>query len=122
MSSETKLSDLIFPRIPPIKIPPLPRTPVYADTFYDRLRHHIEETQDQLGDNQELAILYYTTGGDPIVISDIGYHNPNLIILYGMDSKGNESNVLLHMESVQLVLKIIKVDNKPKRKIGFLNE
>jgi hypothetical protein len=119
---DQKITDLFsFPRISPPKIPLL-ENPNFANVFYDRLRQHIEKTQNQLSENQQLAIYYYTSAGHPILIMDIGYHNPNLIILYGKDSEGSESNILLHMQSVQLVLKIIETKDEPKKKIGFLNE
>jgi hypothetical protein len=123
MTDISKIHEALFsfPRIPPLKIPIIDN-PNMANVFYDRLRHHIEDTQNKLEENQQLAIYYYAPGGEPILVTDIGYHNPNLIILYGMDSKGNESNILLHMQSVQLVLKIIGTENKTNQKIGFLSE
>jgi len=119
----TGLSNFLsFPRIPSPKIPII-ENPNLANVFYDRLRHHIKETEKQLEPNYELLIYYYPPGGEPIRVNDIGYHNPSLIILYGHDSKGNENNILLHMQSVQLILKIEnRNQDKPKRGIGFLGE
>lgn len=96
-----------------------------ASNFYQRLKYHIEATQAELKDDQQLVIYFCNKTGELILIEDIGYHNPTLIILYGRDSQGNPSNLLVHMESVELVLKVLKVENEPeiqKRRIGFLND
>ena len=59
----TDLSNFLsFPRIPSLKIPII-ENPNLANVFYDRLRHHIEETEKQLEPNYELLIYYYPPGG-----------------------------------------------------------
>ena len=116
------MAGLYFPQV---KIPEMPAIKDYklADTFYDRLRHHIEETQKQLKKDEQLAVYYNGRTVESIGVNNIGYHNPNLIIFYGRDSGGAECSILVHMEAVQLVLKIEKVEKKTKRRrIGFVNE
>lgn len=109
----------IFPRIQLPDIQP-PKIALYADTFYDRLRHQIENFQKDLKEDEQLAIYSYVGSNEPILITDIGYHNPFLITLYGTDSKENACCVLAHMSSVQLVLKIEKVSPEERKEIGFL--
>ena len=116
--------DVMFPRI---TLPEIPKIEIkdykLADTFYDRLRQHIEGTQNQLKKDEQLVLYYYNQTGERILVTDMGYHNPNLIILYGQDSNGNECSVIAHMQSVQLVVKILKLENKAERRtIGFLNK
>jgi hypothetical protein len=108
--------------LPRIQIPDIkpPKIALYADTFYDRLRHHIEEFQKNLKEDEQLAIYSYAGPNEPILITDIGYHNPFLINLFGTDSKGNECCVLAHMSSIQLVLKIEKASPEERKEIGFL--
>lgn len=121
-----KNSQTFFPRItlPSFTLPKTLQIKDYrlADTFYDRLRQHIDATQKQLERNEQLAVCYYSLGGECILVDDIGYHNPNLIMLYGRDSQGNECNVIAHMQSLHLLLRVLKIeDGKERKQIGFVS-
>ena len=95
----------------------------YADEFYGRLEKHVEETRAQLKEGEQLAMFYYPRSGEAVVITDIGYRNPYLITLFGQDSQMNECHVLVHVQSVELVLKIVKSDAKvPRKGIGFIGD
>jgi len=132
-----KIPKIEFPKIdiPKIKVPNmsimprvdlpsvnLPKDHTMADTFYDRIKAHIEETEKNLKKEEQLRLLYFGQGGVSLIVKDIGYHNPNLIALYCVDGQGSESSVLVHMHSVQLIVQVIKI-KKPQKKIpiGFVN-
>ncbi|MGE5618433.1 MAG: hypothetical protein ACM3US_04160 [Sphingomonadaceae bacterium] len=94
-----------------------------ADTLYEELEEDIQKTQQGLGPDEQILAIYYAPNGDPIIIDDIGYHNPYLLILKGRDAEGNKCRVLAHMNVVQIVVKILKVVGKqPRRQIGFVGE
>jgi len=58
--------------------------------------------------------------GSRIRASWFGYHNPNMIIVEGIDHLGNEVKLLLPHTNVQIVLiKVKKSDCEQKRVIGF---
>lgn len=107
----------------PIKSALIPNHPLYAEVFYNLLKEHLLETQDRLDKDEELRVYYYDQAGNPILIKDIGYHNPSLIILYGQDTQRDECHILLHLQSVQLITKIEKITDKIKAgRLGFLGE
>jgi activator of 2-hydroxyglutaryl-CoA dehydratase len=92
-----------------------------ADTLYERLQEQIKGMEGELKEGEELQVFYTRHGGEQLVITDIGYHNPSLMILYGVDEGSNECAVLVHMNSVELLLRVAKasVPQEPRR-IGFI--
>ena len=94
-----------------------------ADTFYEQIRVHIEAMQEKLKKNEQLLIYHYCPSGQPVLITSVGFQNPSMIVLNGLDSMGNECCVLTHMTSVQLVVRVMEVDSQQKhRKIGFMRK
>ena len=109
--------------IPRVAIPDIVVRKDYkmADTFYEDLRDHITALEKELKEGEQLEMLYYGFPDCPIVVTDMGYHNPNLIVFYGKDSQHNECSVLVHMDSVQLLLRVTRAQaDSDKRPIGFL--
>jgi hypothetical protein len=101
----------------------LPSNYKLADTFYEQIRAHIEAMQKNIKKNEQLLIYHYPSAGQPILVTSVGFQNPSMIVLHGLDSMGNECCVLTHMTSVQLVVRVIKVDQQTKRRrIGFLHK
>ena len=112
-------------RIPRYSTPSLalPSNYKLADTFYEQLRVNIEAMQKNIEKDEQLLIYHSVPGNPPILITNIGFQNPSMIILNGLDSMGNECAVLTHMTSVQLVVRVIKVEGPQKsRQIGFLHK
>ncbi len=101
----------------------LPSNYKLADTFYEQIRVHIEAMQKNLKKNEQLLIYHYPSAGQPILVTSVDFQNPSMIVLHGLDSMGNECCVLTHMTSVQLVVRVMKVDQQTKRRrIGFLRK
>jgi hypothetical protein len=56
-------------------------------------------------------------------VTNLGYHNPYLIKLFGKNERDEECIILTHMNSVQLLLVVEKTDARsPKRTIGFVGQ
>ena len=112
-------------KIPRYNMPSLALPDNYklADTFYEHLRLHIEALQKNLEEDEQLLVFYYGPSGAVMLVTNIGYQNPSLIVLQGVDSMGEECCVLSHMFTVQLVLRVMKVEDKEKkRRIGFMHK
>ena len=94
-----------------------------ANTFYDRLQEQISAAQAQLYEGEQLAVYYQGQVGSPIQVTNLGYHNPSLIKLFGKNESAEDCLVLAHMNSVQLLLVVEKTDARsPKRTIGFVGQ
>ena len=107
----------------PIARVPVPRDVTMADTFYDRLQEQIQGSLGQLREGEQLAAYYYGQGSAPILVTNLGYHNPYLIKIFGKNERDEECLVLAHMNSVQLVLVVEKTDARsPKSTIVFVGQ
>lgn len=94
-----------------------------ANTFYDQLREQISAAQAQLYEGEQLAVYYQGQGGSPIQVTNLGYHNPSLIKLFGKNESAEDCLVLAHMNSMQLLLVVEKTDARSaKRTIGFVGQ
>ena len=95
-------------------------TPPSTGDFYDRLQENIAELQADLKGDEHLEILC-NPAGEPLSVENIGFHGPDLVILYGRDAHNNETTALVHVNTVQLVLKVMKAEDPAKRRrISFI--
>ena len=97
----------------------------YASTFYDRLEKQVKDLEAELKEDEQLLIVYYGQGGEKIFVHELSYHNPTLMIFYGIDSQSNDCTVFAHVYAVQLVVTKVKkstVPEKARKPIGFINE
>lgn len=91
-----------------------------ADTFHDRIEAQIKDYTETLADGEDLLIQVVLLNGSSIFPAWFGYHNPSMIVIDGVDGKGNEVRMLAHQESVQILMtKIPRVENVPRKTIGF---
>jgi hypothetical protein len=112
-------------RIPRYTAPSLtlPSNYKMADTFYEQIRTNLEEMQKNLEENEQLLVYHYCPSGHPIFVTSIGFQNPAMIVLHGLDAMGNECCVLSHMTSIQLVVRVMQVEGeKKRRRIGFMHQ
>jgi hypothetical protein len=108
-----------YPRLNPSVLKNL----TLASTFYDQLQEAINRELEQLGKMEQLAVYYQGPSGAPLLVTDLGYHNPYLIKLYCKNERDEHRVVLAHMNSVQLLLAVEKVEiRSPKRTIGFVGQ
>ena len=108
---------------PPRLNPEVVRDPRMARTFYDRLQVQISTAQAQLYEGEQLAVYFQGQGGSRILVTNLGYHNPYLIKLFGKNESDEKCVVLAHMSSVQLLLVVEKTAARsPKRTIGFVGQ
>jgi hypothetical protein len=110
---------MAYPRLNPSVL----KNPTLASTFYDQLQEPINRELEQLGKMEQLAVYYQGPSGAPLLVTDLGYHNPYLIKLYCKNERDEHRVVLAHMNSVQLLLAVEKVEiRSPKRTIGFVGQ
>ncbi|WP_101773922.1 DUF6173 family protein [Peptostreptococcus faecalis] len=98
----------------------LSRNHYLADYMYERLAKQIDEFEKNLPSNKQSGIIVNGYNGT-ILVDDIGYHNPDLIFIYGSGSNGEDIQILQHVSQVNLFLVAVERPSpeKPRRKIGF---
>lgn len=92
-----------------------------ADGFHQRLREYIEGVVQHLQPGQQLDVYYFSAGG-PVLVTQIGYINPNIIVIYGLDIDNNRVSFISHMGRVELEVRIRPIEQPVKRNtIGFIH-
>ena len=111
-----------LPRLlPPPAKTVLPTNRMMADTLHEDTKALIEQTESKLEEGQHLVALYIDRSGAPVLVSDLGYHNPNMMVIWGTDIDGNDCSIITHMASFEIQLKVIdRQQDAPRRKIGFV--
>jgi len=111
-------------RVPNIQIPRL-RTAgelAYASVMHDRLMREIGDFEENLQDDEQVGAYLASFGRSvDIIIDDIGYHNPYLIVFYGRPDDGAIVELVQHVTQLSVLLTAKKLpdpNDKPKR-IGF---
>ena len=108
-----------YPRLNPSVL----KNHTLASTFYDQLQEAINREMEQLGKMEQVAVYYQGPSGAPLLVADLGYHDPYLIKLYCKNERDEHRVILVHMNSVQLLLAVEKVEiRSPKRTIGFVGQ
>jgi len=108
-----------------VNIPPIPTSQTnlsvyYCDRFYDNIQEQIKSFE--LRNDEILIAEMQLNDGSKIRITDFGYRNPTLMIIYGIDRNSHEVQVLTSLANIQIVLTIIKkAEIKEVRPIGFKN-
>jgi hypothetical protein len=108
---------------------PLPaamsREPVAAKSpaqwAYERLILYIQNFEEQLDNEHEVAMGF--TGGDAGVlrIEGIGYFDPDIVTFYGTDDAGAKTQLIQHVSQLGVMLRALprhRARSEPRR-IGF---
>lgn len=111
--------------IPQISIPPIePRgldDPIFAERFVDRLKARLLDMQRELDENEQLEVVVFLPSGKAIDVESVGYENPALVTLHGLEQdSGRECTLLVHQSSLQILVAIDKIPlGQPRRVITF---
>src|SRR3989338_9678646 len=75
-----------------------------ADVFVERMENWIVNLQKKLPPGQQLRITALLPGGREVLVEWIGYHNPNLVAINGVDlQSANACTLLAHQEAIQFL-------------------
>jgi len=103
-----------------------------AESMCRRIEKLIRNFESSLAEDEIAALSLAESSGMTLIITKLGYWNPDLIILYGRDPRDGEAVKLIqHVSQVSLLLVPIKrprempqeeIVETRHRKIGFVNE
>lgn len=113
-----------LPAITPEMLQNLHRDYKDADYQYEILMKFIKEFEDELKDDEEVALQLASFGQSILLqVTDIGYHNPSLISFYGYVNN-QWSQLVQHVNQLNFLLMAVpKADpDKPAKRIGFIAE
>ena len=101
------------------------RTPVQqkspAEWAYERLILYIQNFEEQLDMDQEVAVGFAGGEAGVIRIEGMGFFDPDIVTFYGSDSEGVRTQLIQHVSQLSVVLRALpkKVETEAPKRIGF---
>lgn len=101
------------------KTPPKSKSP--AEWAYERLILYIQNFEEQLDNEHEVAMGF--TGGDAGVlkIEGMGFFDPDIVTFYGSDPTGSKTQLVQHVSQLNVMLRALpkEVEAEEPTRIGF---
>ena len=95
-----------------------------ASSCVERINQQENEFEKTLADDEEYSLLVMLHDGSLIDVDVLGYQNPDMIVVEGVNEGNHNIRLLLHMYNVQLILVKFKTqaDETPstENRIGYL--
>jgi len=92
-----------------------------AEWAYQRLILYIQNFEEQLDNEHEVAIGF--TGGDVGVlrIEGIGFFDPDIVTFYGQDQNGAKTQLIQHVSQLSVMLRALPHEGSTRapNRIGF---
>lgn len=93
-----------------------------AQWAYERLILYIQNFEEQLDNEHEVAMGF--TGGDAGVlrIEGVGYFDPDIVTFYGADGSGAKTQLIQHVSQLNVMLRALpreESSQEPPNRIGF---
>ncbi len=99
--------------------PPKAKSP--AEWAYERLILYIQNFEEQLDNEHEVAMGF--TGGDAGVlkIEGMGFFDPDIVTFYGSDATGGKTQLVQHVSQLNVMLRALpkEVEAEEPNRIGF---
>jgi hypothetical protein len=80
-----------------------------VETLYTHIQEEIDTLRGQLSANEQPVVLFPTGLGATIQVGSIGYRNPDLLIVEGLDDNNQRTRILAQAGSAQFVLRVVSV-------------
>ncbi len=92
-----------------------------AEWAYERLILYIQNFEEQLDNEHEVAMGF--TGGDTgvIRIEGLGFFDPDIVTFYGSDATGTRTQLIQHVSQLNVMLRALprQIERGAARRIGF---
>ncbi len=93
-----------------------------AEWAYERLILYIQNFEEQLDNEHEVAMGF--TGGDAGVlrIEGVGFFDPDIVTFYGSDGSGAKTQLIQHVSQLNVMLRALPREDaseEPPNRIGF---
>lgn len=88
------------------------------------IENQIREFESNLEDDYELGAWLASFGSQIlIIVENIQFSEPNMVIFHGRDDHGNKLQLIQHATQLNLLLNAVKkTTNEPRKPIGFRTE
>lgn len=92
-----------------------------AQWAYERLVLYLNNFEEQLDSEHEVAIGYTGAEAGVLRIEGIGFFDPDIITFYGSDPTGERAQLIQHVTQLNVILRAApkKVKDAAPKRIGF---
>lgn len=92
-----------------------------AEWAYERLILYIQNFEQQLDSQHEVALGVTDGGAGPLRIEGIGYFDPDIVTFYGTGPAGTRSQLIQHVSQLNVTLSALPkaAPEAEPRRIGF---
>ena len=104
---------------------PVPARVTYADKSpaewaYERLILYIQNFENQLDKDHEVAMGFTGTDAGVIRIEGLGFFEPDIVTFYGIDEHGARTQLVQHVSQLNVLLRALPIlTQEEPRRIGF---
>lgn len=117
--------DMKMPEIqmPKIRIPDIPTPPtayMWSDTQYEIIKKYIEDFEEQLDENSEVAVKLANFGQTVLMVVDTITFEKSVVLIFSGEVNGRKSTLIQHINQLSFLLTSVpRKTDTPRRKIGF---
>lgn len=93
-----------------------------AEWAYQRIILYLQNFEEQLDKNHEVAIGFTGSSAGILRIGGVGYFDPDMLTFYGQDETGTRMQLIQHVTQLNVVLRAVAKESpaeEPPRRIGF---
>ncbi|SPF77570.1 DUF6173 family protein [Pseudoprimorskyibacter insulae] len=92
-----------------------------AEWAYERLALYIQNFEQQLDSNHEVAMGFAGSDAGVLRIEGLGFFDPDIITFYGSDMDGAKTQLIQHVTQLSVILRAMPKlpDHEEPRRIGF---
>lgn len=115
----------------PLRVEQKPLPPAIADSphetkspaqwAYERLVLYIQNFEEQLDNEHEIAIGFTGSDAGVLRIEGIGFYDPDIVTFYGSDQNGAKNQLIQHVSQLNVMLRALprEAGSKAPTRIGF---
>lgn len=92
-----------------------------AEWAYERLILYIQNFEEQLDNDHEIAVGFTGASSGVLRIEGIGYFDPDIVTFYGSDESGAKTQLIQHVSQLGVTLRALptQVLQEEPNRIGF---
>lgn len=92
-----------------------------AEWAYERLVLYIQNFEEQLDNEHEIAVGFVGGGAGVLRIEGLGFFDPDIVTFYGTDTEGTKTQLIQHVTQLSVMLRAIPKEKTTisAKRIGF---
>ncbi len=90
-----------------------------ADAYVALVQKQMKRLSEELAEGQEIEVIVPIANGGQVFVTWLGYENPDMIKVTGMDADGKDVCLLAHKNTLQVLLRRSNIQSEAKPQTTF---